>query len=265
MATQVGIRKKVEFDVARFVDHPSFHAADAETLYRTIGGGPEGALPRESHLPDERTRDLAKGMHYAAFRVSGACRSGEARIWRKRFLDLRDRIILGNHKLIYRAVHTRVRDPQFAEDCVSDCHLVMIRVVSSYNPWLGIRFSTYAFTCLLRELSRLVQKQRKDRLRNAASFDNVWRDHTFEAAPIEAGSDGPEADVRQFLATGHPLLSDREKQILSQRFGFNSDGATAKLKDIGNDLRISKERVRQLQSSGLGKLREAFAAECVGV
>jgi len=265
MATQVGIPKSGEVGVARFVDHPSFHDANAETLYRNIRGVLEGVVPPESHLPDERTRDLAKGMHYAAFRVSGARRSGEARIWRKRYLDLRDQIILGNHKLIYGAVHTRVRDPQFAEDCVSDCHLVMIRVVSSYNPWLGIRFSTYAFTCLLRELSRLVQKQRKDRLRNAASFDKHLSDSTFEAGSIEAGFDGPDADVRQFLATGHPLLSDREKHILSQRFGFSSDGSTAKLKDIGNDLRISKERVRQLQSSGLNKLRVAFASECVGV
>jgi RNA polymerase primary sigma factor len=55
-------------------------------------------------------------------------------------------------------------------------------------------------------------------------------------------------------------LTDREKEVLSQRFGFNSKGKAATLKDIGSELQISKERVRQLQNSGLEKLREVLQA-----
>ena len=40
---------------------------------------------------------------------------------------------------------------------------------------------------------------------------------------------------------------------------------TVKLKDIGSELKISKERVRQLQNSGLEKLRDVLVSDCIGV
>ena len=264
VATQLGVRKKEEFVVARFVDHPSFHEKNAITLYRRAGNS-EGAAPSASHLPDEVTRELAKAMHYAAYRLREARDTIKARYWRQRYVELRNQIVLGNRKLIFRAVHSRVRDPQLAEDCSAECHIVMIRAVSAYNPWLGIRFSTYAFTCLLRELTRLVQKQTKDRLRQAVSFDDSLADDAFAAEANDAGFQDSDAGVGKFFAAEHTLLDDREKQVLSQRFGFNSNGSKVKLKDIGSELNISKERVRQLQNSGLDKLRDVFAVDCVGV
>lgn len=257
-------RKKEEFAIPRFVDHPSFHEKDANALYRRVGTSEE-ATTSASHLPDEVTRELAKAMHYAAYRLREARDTIKASRWRQRYVELRNQIILGNRKLIFRAVHSRVRDPQLAEDCAAECHIVMIRVVSAYNPWLGIRFSTYAFTCLLRELTRLVQKQTRDRLRQAVSFDDSLTEDAFEAEANDARFQDPDASVGKFFAAEHPLLDDREKQVLSQRFGFNSDGSTLTLKDIGSELRISKERVRQVQNRGLDKLRDVFTADCVGV
>lgn len=264
VASQVSARKKEEFAVARFVDHPSFQEKSASTLYRRAGNL-ERAAASASHLPDEVTRELAKAMHYAAYRLREACDAIKARIWRQRYVELRNQIVVGNRKLIFRAVHSRVRDPQFAEDCAAECHIVMIRAVAAYNPWLGIRFSTYAFTCLLRELTRLVQKQSKDRLRQAVSFDDSVAEDAFEVEANDAGFDDSGATVGKFFAAEHTLLDDREKRVLSQRFGFNSDGSPVKLKDIGSELKISKERVRQLQNSGLNKLREAVVVDCVGV
>ncbi len=265
IASNAGVQKTEEFVVARFVDHPSFYEKNASVMYCISADTSEGEASTASHLPDDVTRELAKRMHYAAFRLSIASNSADARAWRNHFLDLRDKIILGNRKLIYRAVQSRVRDPQLAEDYAAECHLVMIRTVTCYNPWLGIRFSTYAFTCLLRELTRLVQKQTKDRLRQAASFDDGLFDDNAEPESNEVACDRPDANIRQFLAAEHLLLSDREKLVLSQRFGFASDGPTVKLKEIGSELKISKERVRQLQNSGLDKLRDVLAADCVGV
>lgn len=259
VASHFSGRKKEEFVVPRFVDHPSFREKNAITHYRRAVA-PDGVATSMSHLPDEVTRELAKAMHYAAYRLRGA----RDRFWRQRYDDLRNQIVLGNRKLIFRAVHSRVRDPQLAEDCAAECHIVMMRAVAAYNPWLGIRFSTYAFTCLLRELTRLVQKQSKDRLRQAVSFDDSLPDDTFEAEANDACLQDLDANLGEYFTAEHTLLDDREKQVLSQRFGFNSDGSTVTLKDIGSELKISKERVRQVQISALDKLRNVFAADGVG-
>jgi RNA polymerase primary sigma factor len=50
-------------------------------------------------------------------------------------------------------------------------------------------------------------------------------------------------------------LSDRERSILQARFGL--DGGSASLREIAARLGVSAERVRQLESRALGKLRAA--------
>ena len=52
-------------------------------------------------------------------------------------------------------------------------------------------------------------------------------------------------------------LSDREKKIISQRFGF---GGTERktLEQVGNKLGVSRERIRQLETIALTKLRRAL-------
>ncbi|MEY2520001.1 MAG: polymerase primary sigma factor [Verrucomicrobiota bacterium] len=53
-------------------------------------------------------------------------------------------------------------------------------------------------------------------------------------------------------------LNDREKRIIAQRFGF-SGGKRKTLEQIGNELGVSRERIRQLENVALSKLRHAFS------
>jgi RNA polymerase primary sigma factor len=53
-------------------------------------------------------------------------------------------------------------------------------------------------------------------------------------------------------------LDDREKKIISQRFGFDG-GKRKTLQEIGRRLGISRERIRQLEENALLKLRRALS------
>jgi RNA polymerase primary sigma factor len=53
-------------------------------------------------------------------------------------------------------------------------------------------------------------------------------------------------------------LDDREKKIISQRFGFDG-GKRRTLEEIGKKLGVSRERIRQLENIALAKLRRALS------
>ncbi len=160
-------------------------------------------------------------------------------------MSFRDRIVLGNRKLIYRAVRRWMPAAAWVDDMTGDCHIVLIQAVAAYNPWLGIRFSTYAFTCLMR-LSRLSQRHTADRL--------------SKSLPLEALPDGEPRDRRREQSApiclmwtnscGKPrLLSSREKQVLSRRFSLDVQTKSGTLEQVGRELGLSKERVRQVQAT----------------
>ncbi len=68
--------------------------------------------------------------------------------------------------------------------------------------------------------------------------------------------------ARRAAAKGVPtllaLLSDRERWVVSRRFGL--DGEARTLRDIAGDLGVSAERVRQIEQGALERLRTAWPA-----
>ena len=56
-------------------------------------------------------------------------------------------------------------------------------------------------------------------------------------------------------------LSENERFVLSQRFPFQPDKRKATLVMVGEAMKISKERVRQIQESALDKLRQLLSLD----
>jgi Sigma-70, region 4 len=64
--------------------------------------------------------------------------------------------------------------------------------------------------------------------------------------------------IGQYFQDSHPLLTDREKLVLTRRFRASDLAGEKTLEEVGLELGVSKERVRQLQVIALGKLRKAL-------
>src|SRR3954471_120025 len=95
-------RHRARPDVPYHVEHESFSRKGAAALF-----GPDGATGEDfsaTHAPDDVTRDLARRMHYAAWRAGRTRGEAGRRRWNAEYLRFRDLIVVGNRKLVFRAV-----------------------------------------------------------------------------------------------------------------------------------------------------------------
>lgn len=195
-------------------------------------GGPHAGDPFARRLtPDERAAELAgveKLAWHLAYRLAGKCR------------DL-------------------------AEDLASAVRLGFVRAAATFDPSRDRKFITYAnwlgwqFGC--RELTRLNARglgvpcnykvERPDVYFACDTADDATgADALTHAAAQEPDADA--ADRREVWELVRPHVAPREFEAICLRY---RDGLT--LVEAGRRMGgISKERVRQLEVSGLTKLRE---------
>jgi len=116
---------------------------------------------------------------------------------------------------------------------------------------------------------------------NAARFEAMTRSYSFVStdAPLREGDDRPldatlaspdigpaeeveSAALRGLLERALTELPEREQFILRHRFGLEDD-QTRSLEELGKELGVSRERVRQLEARALTKLKRGIASDAL--
>lgn len=72
------------------------------------------------------------------------------------------------------------------------------------------------------------------------------------------GSSELASDRLELLRRGLNALDKRERAIISARFALNNEGETFTLEAVGEKFGVTRERIRQLESIALRKLKKAF-------
>ncbi len=75
--------------------------------------------------------------------------------------------------------------------------------------------------------------------------------------PVEAASFKL---LQQYLSLALEELNDRERQVVIMRFGL-ADGKVRTLEEVGAHFRVTRERIRQLETKALAKLRQPARAK----
>ena len=91
-----------------------------------------------------------------------------------------------------------------------------------------------------------------------AEFGDLLQQYVVPDTDEEMVRQSFEETLRQALAE----LSEKERQILTMRFGLGDDMPLT-LREIGDALGISRERVRQIESQALTKLRRSSQARAL--
>jgi RNA polymerase sigma factor (sigma-70 family) len=241
-----------------YIHHSSFTRSNAESKYDPNSLIDNQADYSASYMPDDVSRAHSERMHYAAHRMHRAKTRRELLKWQKSYHQLRDQIVLGNRKLVFRAVQQFPNFANSSEEAASDCQIVLIQTVAAFNPWIGIRFSTYSYTCLLRALARQSRREAKLWVTRSVSLDAMLEGEPPASRNTTSTHTASEYRLDEFLRAEHTLLTDREKSVIVHRFNLNEQSENTTLEAVGKQLGLSKERVRQVQAAALFKLRKAL-------
>jgi RNA polymerase primary sigma factor len=171
-------------------------------------------------------------------------------------LALRDRneIVSANTRLVISIVKKFVGVLKTFDELLSEGIETLLRATEKFDYSRGFRFSTYSTTAVRRTLWRSLQTAQRDR-------DRMFLRDPFEITDQPQPQDAlPDDDRhghqrRQALQRLLRRLSQRERFILSRRYGLGADGASQTLQSLARDLGVCKERVRQLEVRAKAKIR----------
>ncbi len=149
------------------------------------------------------------------------------------------------------------------EDLISIGTIGLIKAVDTYKPARNIKLATYASRCIENEILMHLRKTASQK--SEVSFDEPlntdWDGNELLLSDI-LGTDSDtvmrpiEADVdRKLLQDAIGKLSDREKQIITMRFGL--DGRPERTqKEVADLLGISQSYISRLEKRIISRLKK---------
>lgn len=167
-------------------------------------------------------------------------------------------LITSNLRLVVSIAKKFVDASWTFDELVSEGNVALMRAVEKFNFALGNRFSTYATYAIQRHFFRLSHRGRQFRKRFVSDDDSL-RDRAEEQPSAEYRS-AEQIDLLKGLFQKFLVdLEPRERQIVVARFGF--DGKPPRtFRELGSEMGVCKERIRQIQGRAMDKLR-SMAAE----
>ncbi|MGO8748905.1 MAG: sigma-70 family RNA polymerase sigma factor [Thermoguttaceae bacterium] len=177
---------------------------------------------------------------------------------------VKNEIISANLRLVVSIAKRHVGPVENFFELVSDGNVSLIRAVEKFDFARGNKFSTYASWAIMKNFARTIpdEHRHRDRFRtsNAEMFGGT-EDARSDQYEQETAQFQREAQVERILER----LDEREQQIIISRFGLNRGHEPLTLKEVGAEMGVTKERIRQIEARALSKLRKAAQEERIEV
>lgn len=171
-------------------------------------------------------------------------------------VEVKNQLIQANLRLVVSLAKQRVSETRDFYSLVSDGNVSLIRAIDKFDYSRGFRFSTYATWAIVKNFARSIPAEAKHHARFQPATDQLFGKIENERGDYFA-QEREHARRRRNVNRLMRYLDDREQAIIARRFGLDYSHEPQTLQQIGDDLGVSKERIRQLQSRALEKLREA--------
>ena len=151
------------------------------------------------------------------------------------------------------------------EDMISIGTIGLIKAIDSFDAGKG-KLSTYASRCIDNELLMFLRAKKKTS-REVSLYEPIGTDREGNEISLLDIIEQDQIDVIDRMETEdklsrlsgliHDKLSDREREIITLRYGLTSEYEVTQ-REIGRKLGISRSYVSRIEKRALEKLREAY-------
>jgi RNA polymerase primary sigma factor len=270
-----------------FMPHASFDDPSARTeILAPLPGlnegktrrakAPEGLPPYLASLYDvplltrEQEAHLFRKMNYLKSRASRlretvdpvrvkASVLDEIERLQEEALAVKNQIIRANLRLVVSIAKKHLGTDNNFFELVSDGNMALIRAVEKFDFSRGNKFSTYATWAIMRNFIRSIPEERHRRDRFVTGHEEMFdaaTDHRTDEREYEVAQERNQQTVKGLLSR----LNERERRVLMSRFGLEGT-LEQTLEQLGRELGVTKERVRQIESRAQEKLRRIAIEE----
>ncbi|MBN2475845.1 MAG: sigma-70 family RNA polymerase sigma factor [Pirellulales bacterium] len=172
----------------------------------------------------------------------------------------KNQIVRANLRLVVSIAKRHVGPAENFFELVSDGNMSLMRAVEKFDYARGNKFSTYASWAIMKNFARTIPDEHRHRDRFRTSHAEMFTsaaDDRSDQFEQESAQLQREAQVEKIL----DRLDEREQRIIVRRFGLQRGQEPLTLKQVGAELGVTKERIRQIEARALSKLRRAVDEE----
>jgi RNA polymerase primary sigma factor/RNA polymerase sigma factor len=226
-------------------------------------------------LTREQEMHLFRKMNYLKYKASELRKELELSQPKRGLMDqierlyeelvgVKNEIVSANLRLVVSIAKRHVGPVENFFELVSDGNMSLIRAAEKFDYARGNKFSTYASWAIMKNFARTIPDEHRHRDRYRTSDTDMFSDAEdvrSDEYEQESAQNQRQTQVERILER----LEPREQQIIISRFGLHRGHEPLTLKEVGAELGVTKERIRQIEARALNKLRKAAHEEKIDI
>ncbi|RPI90537.1 MAG: sigma-70 family RNA polymerase sigma factor [Planctomycetaceae bacterium] len=178
--------------------------------------------------------------------------------------EIKNLLIRSNLRLVVSIAKKHVKPTGNFFEMVSDGNLSLIRAIEKFDYGRGFKFSTYASWAIMKNYARSIPAENTHQDRYRTGSEELFlssadqRSEQFEQERVNT-------QQHQALMRILSRLDERERSIIVSRFGLEQNTEPQTLEQLGGRFGVTKERIRQLETRALTKLRKIAMEEKIDI
>jgi len=270
-----------------YMDSPEFHKSNLEQVI--LGPPPHlekkgGAVKAPPGLPPylaslyavplltrEEEGYYFRKMNFLKFKASQLQKRIVGRRPRTRELDeieqliekaveVKNFLIRSNLRLVVSIAKRHMKPTTNFFEMVSDGNMSLIRAIEKFDYTKGNKFSTYASWAIMKNYARSIPAEHKLLDRYRTGIDEVFQ-FSEDGRSSQFADEAINHRQHEIILDILDNLNERERAIIMHRYGLERGSESETLEQVGTRFNVTKERIRQIESRAMQKIRKIVEDE----